>query len=141
MPPEVKEIADKVEKVTFNWAKLIARIYEVNPLICSNCGKEIKIIAFVTHSSQIWRILRGIGWPTEVPEFDPEYEIVSWHICQHVPETEDGFPEIESQLHPEAGPDPPRHDCTLVEPPRCIRVSCRHSKWCGCRPNREHGEV
>lgn len=48
---ELKETADKVAKVSFNWAKLIARIYEVNPLICTRCGKEIKIIAFVTQSS------------------------------------------------------------------------------------------
>jgi hypothetical protein len=61
VPTDVKETSDKVEKVSFNWAKLIARIYEVDPLICSNCGKKIKIIAFVTHSSQIWRILHGIG--------------------------------------------------------------------------------
>src|SRR6266849_6188119 len=47
-PQEVKETAKKIEKVTFTWAKLIARIYEVNPLLCLSCGKEIKIIAFVT---------------------------------------------------------------------------------------------
>jgi len=28
---DVKETAEKVEKVSFNWAKLIARIYEVDP--------------------------------------------------------------------------------------------------------------
>jgi hypothetical protein len=39
---EVKETAKKIEKVTFTWAKLIARIYEVNPLLCLSCGKEIK---------------------------------------------------------------------------------------------------
>ena len=106
----VREIVEKVERASFNWSKLIARIYEVNPLVCTACGKEIKIIALVTHRSQIWRILQGIGWPTEVPEFDPEYEVVTWNICQLVPGTEDGFPKIESQVHPEIGPDPPWHD-------------------------------
>ena len=107
VPSDVKEIVDKVEKISFNWAKLLARIYEVNPLICARCGKEIKIISFVTHSTAIWRILRGIGWPTNIPEFDPEYELVRYEICQLVPGTKDGFPEINSQLHPETGPDPP----------------------------------
>ena len=92
--PMVQETVDKVEKISFNWAKLIARIYEVNPLICASCGKEIKIIAFVTHSSQIWRILKGIGWPTDIPEFDSEYEIIVWNTCQLVPGTIDGFPNI-----------------------------------------------
>jgi hypothetical protein len=107
VPTDVKETADKVEKVSFNWAKLIARIYEADPLICSNCGKKIKIIAFVTHSSQIWRILTGIGWPTDIPKFDPEYQIVTWDICQLIPGTENGFSKIASQINPEIGPDPP----------------------------------
>ena len=127
VPAEVKGTADKVEKVSFNWAKLISRIYEVNPLICSNCGKEIKIIAFITHSSQIWRILKGIGWPTSIFEFDPEYELQTYDVCQLIPTTADGFPEIECQVHPgicdycdlipgtidgfsEIGPDPPWQD-------------------------------
>lgn len=110
MPTDVKETADKVGKVSFNWAKLIARIYEVDPLICSNCGKKIKIIAFVTHSSQIWRILKGIGLPTDIHEFDPEYELQTYDVCQLMPGTTDGFSEITSQIHPEAGPDPPVYD-------------------------------
>ena len=100
----------KVEKISFTWAKLLARIYEVNPLICASCGKEIKIITFVTHSSQIWSILKGIGWPTNIPEFDSEYELERYETCQLVPGTKDGFPEIYSPLHLEAGPDPPWQD-------------------------------
>ena len=49
-PPSIKEAAEKIEKVSLSWAKLIARIYETNPHLC-NCGKEIKIIAFVTHAA------------------------------------------------------------------------------------------
>ena len=77
---EIQETVNKVEKVSLNWAKLIARIYEVDPLTCTDCGKKIKIIAFVTHTAQIKRILSGIGWPFEVLEFDPPYEL--WNICQ-----------------------------------------------------------
>lgn len=45
-------------------------------------GKEIKIVAFVTHSVEIRRILSGIGWPTEIPEFDPPYDFPDREICQ-----------------------------------------------------------
>ncbi|MBA2727897.1 MAG: hypothetical protein H0U49_06980 [Parachlamydiaceae bacterium] len=93
-------------RVSFDWAKLIARIYEVNPLICI-CGGKIKIIAFVTHNLEIQRILRGIGWPTESPDFDPLYDLMDWDFCQLIPGTQDGFPEMEVQLHWETGPDPP----------------------------------
>ena len=81
IPPDLQETVGRVEKVSLGWAKLIARIYEVNPLLCS-CGKEMKIITFVTHSAEIRRILSGIGWPTEIPEFDPPYDLPDRDICQ-----------------------------------------------------------
>ena len=33
------------------WAVLIARIYEVFPLLCPLCGGQMRIIAFITHSA------------------------------------------------------------------------------------------
>jgi len=107
VPPSIKEGVDKVRKISFDWAKLIARIYEVNPLICTGCGEKIKIIAFVTHTAEIRRILKKIGWPTEPHDFDPPYNLMNWDFCQLTPETKDGFPEMEIQCHWEAGPDPP----------------------------------
>lgn len=108
--PVMKETVNKVEKASLSWAKLIARIYEVNPLICS-CGHEIKITAFVTHSAEIRRILSGIGWPCKTYEFDQPQEsadITVLEICQLIPWTEDGFPEN--------GPDPPFLECQ-IDPP------------------------
>ena len=35
------------------WAVLIARIYEVFPLLCPQCGGQMRIIAFITHSADI----------------------------------------------------------------------------------------
>lgn len=104
---EVQEAVEKVEKVSRSWAKLIARIYEMDPLTCTGCGKKIKITAFVTNAAQIHRILRGIGWPVVVPEFDPPYDLVEWDVCDLVPDTHDGFPEPEQQVHCDIGPDPP----------------------------------
>ena len=108
IPPDVQGSAEKVERVSLSWVKLIARIYEVNPLLCT-CGKEMKIVAFVTHSAEIRRILSGIGWPTEIPEFDPPYDLPDRDICQLLPWTEDGFPPLEGevQITGKTGPDPP----------------------------------
>jgi hypothetical protein len=103
---DMSESALKIEKITSNWAKLICRIYEVNPLICTGCGKNIRIISFVTHREAIWRILRGIGLPSEVPEFDPAYDITERDICQLIPGTIDGFWE-DVPLQHYVGPDPP----------------------------------
>ena len=43
------------------WAVLIARIYEVFPLLCPNCGGQMRLIAFVTEGTQIEKILNHIG--------------------------------------------------------------------------------
>lgn len=115
VPPVQQEAAIKTEKVSLNWAKLIARIYEVNPLIC-RCGKEIKITAFVTHSAEIRRILGKIGWPYKIFEFDPPYDNFDREICQLIPGTEDGFPVDVSGFCGESGPDPPFVEC-CVDPP------------------------
>jgi len=96
VPPTVQEAVSKVQKVSFNWAQLIARIYEVNPLVCT-CGQEIKITAFVLHSAEIRRILGGIGWPIEIPDFDPPYDFPVWDSCQLMPGTKNGFFEDDCQ--------------------------------------------
>jgi len=49
------------------WAVLIARIYEVFPLLCPICGGQMRIIAFITHSAEIRHILDHIGADSEPP--------------------------------------------------------------------------
>ncbi|MES9858571.1 MAG: transposase [Sedimenticola sp.] len=53
------------------WAMLLARIYEINPLVCPRCGGEMRIIAFVTESEPVGRILRHIGEPDCAPVITP----------------------------------------------------------------------
>lgn len=98
-----QETVEKETKASKNWAMLISRIYE-DPLICSACNNKIKIIAFVTHAEQIRNIITGIGWPTEVPEFNPPYTHFTHEICQLVLNTENGFYSFEEQC--DTGPDP-----------------------------------
>jgi len=112
----MQDAVERVEKVSSNWAKLIARIYEVNPLKCTGCGKDIRIISFVTHRETIWRILRGIGLEAVVPEFDPAYEITDRDICQLISGTNDDFPEMDTPMHCDVGPDPPGFE-NYCDPP------------------------
>ena len=53
------------------WAALIARIYEVFPLLCPVCGGQMRIIAFITHSADIRHILDHIGVEAEPPRIAP----------------------------------------------------------------------
>jgi hypothetical protein len=53
------------------WAALLARIYEVFPLICPACGTALTFIAFLTDPVPITRILAHIGEPTSPPLLHP----------------------------------------------------------------------
>ena len=46
------------------WARLIAKVWEVDPEICEGCGQKMRIISAITHPHQddvIERILRNRG--------------------------------------------------------------------------------
>ena len=54
------------------WARLLATVYEVNPLVCPKCGGEMEVIAIIEDPAEIKRILRylvKIG--RSPPGFDP----------------------------------------------------------------------
>ena len=44
---------------------LLARIYELFPLVCARCGGEMEIIAFITEAPSVQAILTHIGEPCE----------------------------------------------------------------------------
>ena len=53
------------------WAQLLARIYEVLPLLCPVCGGEMKIISFITLPSTVQRILLHLDSPHRPPRVSP----------------------------------------------------------------------
>jgi hypothetical protein len=40
------------------WARLIAKIYEIDPLICPRCGSVMSLIAVITDPAEVRRLLR-----------------------------------------------------------------------------------
>jgi hypothetical protein len=44
-----------------NWARLIQKIYHVDPLLCSKCSGSMKIISFIDDSEIIKKILNHLG--------------------------------------------------------------------------------
>ena len=60
--------ADKSSKgYRKNWARLIQKIYEVDPLTCPKCLGKMKIIAFIEDEVVIEKILRHLGlWEVKV---------------------------------------------------------------------------
>ncbi len=63
------------------WAALIARIYEVFPLICPQCGGPMRIIAFIPYGADIAKILAHIGVDTEPPRMTPARGPPLWDDC------------------------------------------------------------
>ena len=59
IPPTPEPATPKRSKAHYLWAVLIARIYEVFPLLCPLCGGQMRLIAFITEGSQIRKILDG----------------------------------------------------------------------------------
>jgi hypothetical protein len=47
--------------VRANWARLIRKVYEVDPLLCPECGGTMKIIAFIEDPDVIFRILKHLN--------------------------------------------------------------------------------
>jgi len=54
------------------WARLIAQVYEVNPLVCPRCASEMRVLAVITDTAEVKKILHHmikIGCPP--PGLDP----------------------------------------------------------------------
>jgi len=60
---------------------LIARIYEVFPLLCPICGGQMRLIAFITHSADIRQILDQIGVDSQPPHISPARGPPLWEDC------------------------------------------------------------
>lgn len=63
------------------WAVLIARIYEVFPLLCPKCGSQMRLIAFITEGTQIRKILDHIGVDPYPPQISPACGPPLWDDC------------------------------------------------------------
>jgi len=42
------------------WARLIAKVYEVDPMICPRCGSPMKVLAVITDPREVAKILRHL---------------------------------------------------------------------------------
>ena len=77
-PEPAEPVPSKRSPAHYLWAVLIARIYEVLPLLCQICGGQMRLIAFSTHSADIRQILDHIGVDTEPPHISPAREPPMW---------------------------------------------------------------
>ena len=53
------------------WARLLARVLQVDVTTCEACGGSMKIIAALTEPGAIQRYLNGVGLPSRAPPIAP----------------------------------------------------------------------
>ena len=71
--PEANELVEQDadgwrRRRRLTWAKLIQKVYEIDPLLCRFCGTEMKIISFITEYPVINKILTHIEFESQQPE-------------------------------------------------------------------------
>jgi hypothetical protein len=55
------------------WTRLLAKVYEVDPLVCPKCGADMKVIAVIEDPDELKRILRHlVKIGRSPPGFDPD---------------------------------------------------------------------
>jgi hypothetical protein len=81
VPIQIVPVPLKRSPAHYLWAVLIARIFEVFPLLCPICGGQMRLIAFITHSAVIRQILDHIGVESEPPHISPARGPPLWDDC------------------------------------------------------------
>ena len=72
---------------------LLARIYEVFPLVCPRCGGEVEIISFITEEPTVRAILNHIGEPSEAPPISPCRGSPEWEMLDQTAEFDPVHPD------------------------------------------------
>jgi len=65
--PEMETVSSKASRRS--WARLIQKIYEVDPLICEKCGHEMRVMAVITEPHEVRKILECLK-RNHAPPFD-----------------------------------------------------------------------
>jgi len=83
--PSILEPDGSSKEFRRNWARLIQKIYEIDPLTCPKCQAKMRIIAFIEDEEVIKKILKHLGlWEikqrpppklTARPEYSIDYSV------------------------------------------------------------------
>jgi hypothetical protein len=66
--PNLEDPVDTfTRQARLSWAKLIRRVYEIDPLLCPFCGSEMRVIAFITDFATARAIRRSLKLPAQEP--------------------------------------------------------------------------
>ena len=90
-----------IDASRYLWAMLLARIYEVFPLLCPICHSQMRIIAFINDASTVGKILDHIGESTQPPQIAPARGPPLWEAAAAFAQA-GNVPQWDSSAQPEA---------------------------------------
>ena len=67
----LSRLAPPTPLASVRWAVLIARIYEVLPLLCPACGGPMRVLSFITDPIVVVAILEHLELPHTPPPISP----------------------------------------------------------------------
>jgi len=62
---EILPLPEPIQKPSANWARLMKKVFDFDPLICPKCGSSMRIKAFISDSKEIARITKNLGIPDQ----------------------------------------------------------------------------
>jgi thioesterase domain-containing protein len=84
-----------------SWARLIQKIYEIDPLLCPKCQGQMKIISFIEEPPVIKQILQHLGlWdirnngPPQVPHINMVREPTYQPVRDHAPAGDEAWSQV-----------------------------------------------
>jgi len=95
--PCIFEPEENLKEYRKNWARLIQKIYEVNPLICPKCQGQMRIISFIEDQEVIKKILKYLGLWLVKKKPSPRANAPPAHI--HLDYLDSQIPYCEDYLH------------------------------------------
>jgi hypothetical protein len=88
--PTLEEAPAKKRRCSASWARLIAKLFHVDPLTCAKCGGKLEIIAYLHDQVSISKILDHLGLsPPETAQPPPAaHEVVRMPVDEEGQEIE-----------------------------------------------------
>jgi len=71
--PSILESDGSSKAYRKNWARLIQKIYEVDPLTCARCGGAMGIVSFIEDPEIVKKILKHLGLKRPSPDIHIDY--------------------------------------------------------------------
>ena len=107
--PSVLEPDEDSKAYRKNWARLIQKIYEANPLLCPKCQGQMRIISSIEDPEVIKKILKHLGLWSAKRKPSPRANAPPVYI--HLDYSDSQIPPSEDYLYKD--PDFPIETCTL----------------------------